>query len=221
MQVGCRMITVGHKSLGKRFPKGLLNHQPEERGAVMAKIKVNPILEQIRGQVGDLVFKRYGDKVILSRKPDTEGRQVTEGQSAARGRFREASVYGKLVMADAESKGVYEKAAAAKGQPVFSLIMADFLNAPSVDEVDLSGYRGQIGDLIAIRAHDDFQVVGVHVLIERQDGQVIEQGDASETGGRWHYTATQAVPTGTTVRITVTAKDRPGGKGETQQEKAV
>ena len=32
----------------------------------MAKVKLNPILEQIRGQVGDLVFKRYGEKTVIS-----------------------------------------------------------------------------------------------------------------------------------------------------------
>ena len=37
---------------------------------VMAKVKFNPVLEQIRGQVGDLVFKHYGDEVIVGRKPD-------------------------------------------------------------------------------------------------------------------------------------------------------
>ena len=39
----------------------------------MARVKLNPILEQVRGQVGDLVFKRYGEGVIISRKPDLEG----------------------------------------------------------------------------------------------------------------------------------------------------
>lgn len=66
----------------------------------MAKVKLNPILEQVRGQVGDLVFKRYGDEVIISRKPDMEGVEPTEAQLAAQGRFREAALYGKMVMAD-------------------------------------------------------------------------------------------------------------------------
>jgi hypothetical protein len=39
----------------------------------MAKVKLNPILEQISGQVGDLVFKRYGDETIISRKADISG----------------------------------------------------------------------------------------------------------------------------------------------------
>ena len=44
----------------------------------MAKVKLNPVLEQLRGQVGDLVFKRYGDEVVISRKPDLEGIEPSE-----------------------------------------------------------------------------------------------------------------------------------------------
>ena len=97
----------------------------------MARVKLNPILEQVRGQVGDLVFKRYGEEVVISRKPDFEGREPTAAQLAARERFREAALYGKIVMADPETKAIYVEAAKAKGQLVFSLTVADFFNAPS------------------------------------------------------------------------------------------
>ncbi len=39
--------------------------------------------------------------------------------------------------------------------------------------------------------------------------------------GRWVYTATAAVETGTTVRIAVTATDRPVGVAEAAEKKAV
>jgi hypothetical protein len=83
-------------------------------------------------------------------------------------------------------------------------------------------------------------VTGVHVAVTQADGAAIEEGAAVETpaeSGRWMYTATAAVPTGTTVRpstapstsfraglrtgIAVTATDRPGGLGEAAQEKAL
>jgi hypothetical protein len=148
----------------------------------------------------------------------------TAAQLAQRERFRQAALYGKIVMADAEAKAIYEEAAKEKGQPVFSLTVADFFNAPSVDEVDLSGYTGAAGDKIVVRASDDFEVTGVHVAVTQADGAAIEEGAAVETpaeSGRWIYTATAAVTTGTTVRIAVTASDRPGGMGEAAKEKAL
>jgi hypothetical protein len=59
-------------------------------------------------------------------------------------------------VADPTAKAVYDEAAKAKSQAVFSLTLADFFNAPCVDEIDLSHYAGQVGDSILIRAHDDF-----------------------------------------------------------------
>ena len=126
--------------------------------------------------------------------------------------------------------------------------MADFFNAPSVDEVDpstefipsggeglrtgVSGYGGKVGDEIVIQASDDFDpahslrtgVMGVSVALTDAEGNAIESGAATETpadSGRWVHKATAEVPTGTTVRIGVTATDRPGGKGAAAKEKAL
>ena len=190
----------------------------------MGKVKLNPILEQLSGQVGDLVFKRYGDETIISRKPDLSGVEATPAQMAVRERFREAALYGKLVMADPETKALYTEAAKAKGKPVFSLTIADFFNAPSVSEVDLSAYSGAIGDAIIIMANDDFSVLSVDVALNDGDSNLLESGAAVENpakSGRWVYAATSAVATGTTVRIAVTASDRPGGVGSAEEEKAL
>ena len=59
-----------------------------------------------------------------------------------------ASGYGKLVMADEQARKLYEQVAKSRHQPLFSLIMQDFLNDPRVDEVELSVYSGQSGEKI-------------------------------------------------------------------------
>ena len=66
----------------------------------MAKVKLNPMFEQVSGQVGDLVFKRYYDEVIVARKPALGEIEPSEAQLAAREQFREAALYGKVAMAD-------------------------------------------------------------------------------------------------------------------------
>jgi hypothetical protein len=190
----------------------------------MAKVRLNPILEQVRGKVGDLVFKRSGDEVVIARKQDFSNREPSEAQLAVQARFRQAALYGKLVMADPDTKKLYEDAAKAKGQPLFSLTMADFFHAPSVDEVDLARYGGRIGDPIIILAHDDFAVSAVQVALNDAAGNPIENGEAVETpakSGRWLYTATAAVATGTQVRINVTAVDHPGGMGSSEVQKTL
>ena len=113
-------------------------------------------------------------------------------------------------------------------------------NAPAVEEVEpstklktgLSAYSGAIGDAIIIMANDDFSVLSVDVALNDGDGNRLESGAAVENpakSGRWVYTATSAVATGTTVRpstrlrtgIAVTASDRPGGVGSAEEEKAL
>ena len=190
----------------------------------MAKVTLNPILERVRGEFGDLVFKHFGGDVVISHKPDRSGLQPTEAQLQQQARFRQAVLYGQLVMADPQKKAIYSKAAKATGKPLFSLTVADFFNAPSVDEVDLSAYAGATGDTIAVRAHDDFEVMSVHVSITKSSGEAIESGEAVETpvnSGHWVYLATAAVPHGTAVRIAVSASDRPGGLGEATSEKTL
>lgn len=190
----------------------------------MAKVKLNPVLEQFRGQIGDLVFKHYGDEVIVGRKPDRSGVQPTEAQLEHQERFRQAVLYGRLVMADPDLKGTYEQAAREKKKPIFSLTVADFFNAPIVDEVDLSAYGGASGDTIIVRAHDDFKVQRVLVVLSESNGEEIEQGEALETpanSGRWVYTATEDAPANATVRIGVTVFDQPGGSNSTEFEKTL
>ena len=190
----------------------------------MAKVKLNPVIMQMRGQIGDLVFKRYEGGVIISRKSDLSDVKPNEAQLQHQNLFRQAALYGKLVMADPAQKADYEAAAKARGKPVFSLTVADFFNAPSVDEVDLSAYSGAIGDEIVVLAHDDFEVSGAQVSITYADGQPVEDGAAVETpakSGRWVYTATAAATPGADVRIAVTVQDRPGGKGQATAEKSL
>ena len=190
----------------------------------MAKVKLNPILEQIRGQVGDLVFKHMNDEMIIGRKPDRSGIQPTEAQLDHQERFRQAVLYGRLVMADPDKKATYEQAARVKRKPLFSLTVADFFNAPVVDEVDLSEYGGMEGDPIIVRAHDDFKVAHLQVTVSDTNGQEIESGEAVETppaSGSWAYTATENVPQGTTVRISVLVSDGPGSTGQATAEKSL
>jgi hypothetical protein len=179
----------------------------------MAKVKLNPIIEQVRGQVGDLVFKRYNDEVVIARKPELDGSNPSAAQLAARERFREAVLYGKMVMGDADTRARYDAAAQAKGQPVFSLVVADFFHAPEIIEVDMTAYSGAVGDPIVVYVADDFEVAEVQMTLTDDGGQAIEAGAATETppgSGRWMYATTAAVNPGTTVRLTTTAVDRPG-----------
>lgn len=89
--------------------------------------------------------------------------------------------------------------------PALALDMADFGNAPAVDEVDLSAYRGAVGDRITVRTGAPVGALRVHLA--DADGREIECGQASEVppcSNSWVYFATQHV-SGGAVRIRVQA----------------
>ena len=179
----------------------------------MAKIKLNPVLEGIQGKFGDMVFRRQGDRVIVAHRPDVSKRTVSDQQKAQQDRFRLAILYGKAAMADTAKHIQYAGGAPAKHMTPFHLAVADFLNAPVVDEIDLSAYSGQAAEKINIRAHDDYKFTGVAVAIHDTDGHILEQGAAAlNQDGVWAYTTTTVLPAGHNVSIEVSATDYAGHK---------
>ena len=73
---------------------------PRRREVNMAQVKLNPVLEGMHGQIGDLVFKQYQDQTVVSRKPETVTQPNSPAQLAVRDQFRLAALYGKTVLAD-------------------------------------------------------------------------------------------------------------------------
>ncbi|PSL28098.1 hypothetical protein CLV42_10817 [Chitinophaga ginsengisoli] len=86
------------------------------------------------------------------------------------------------------------------------------MNPPVIDGVDISGYKGTVGDLIAVKARDVITPASVKVVIFSQAGTVLDQGDAViNTRDRrfWMYTVTAANAALTGTRVVVTATDLP------------
>jgi len=182
----------------------------------MAAVEMNPVFVGVKGKVGDLVFKRYGESLVMARTSHANGREPTAAQLAVRKRFTEAALYGRLALAQPAVRQAYVAAARERGKPITSLTIADFFNAPVVDKLDVSGYSGQTGETIMIQAHDDFEVMSVAVSISEAGGQAVEHGAATQdppNSGRWIYTTTQTVSNVTGAQVTATAADRPGNLG--------
>ncbi|MFM1770764.1 MAG: hypothetical protein RJA22_3293 [Verrucomicrobiota bacterium] len=180
----------------------------------MASAKLSPILDRVRGKIGSLVFRRFGQGTVLQRTPETTGQPSSPAQTAQRERFKLAAAYARMVMADPTLKAVYAPRAKNKGIGLFAVCMTDYLVAPEVLDIDLSRYTGNTGETLGITAIDDFEVTEVNVAMTLANGQVLESGPASldPARARWVYTTTAAAPAGQSVSIEVTALDRPGNK---------
>jgi hypothetical protein len=70
----------------------------------MAKTN-NPLLQQVSGSFGgDIVFKRYYDKTVISAKPDFSKRVLSEKQKEWNYRMRIATAYAQAICENPEWK---------------------------------------------------------------------------------------------------------------------
>ena len=178
----------------------------------MAKIELNSAIRRIQGTIDNWVYRRNGDGVSIAKRP-TFTKPPTPGQLAVREKFRAAAAYAQSVLLDAIQRPRYAAVAQRKGIRVSAFAVADFLNPPEVVGIDISAYHGALGDLIKVRAVDDFEVTGVTVLLKDGENGIIQQGAAVLTDGVWQYAATGGIAVGEHVVIEAIATDRPGHTG--------
>ncbi|ADQ80641.1 hypothetical protein Palpr_2509 [Paludibacter propionicigenes WB4] len=182
----------------------------------MARSKSNIVIEGLSGKIGNLVFRRRkkDGKVFVSAAPSPHKVAPTEAKKKVNDRFQQAVMYGKSVVANPDLKSLYAQKTSG-GQTAFNVAVADYLNAPTIEEIDLSNYTGQVGSVIRVKATDNFKVARVLVTIKGANGVLLESDEAVEDIENefyWTYTATEqnSLPGGT--RVTVIASDLPQNK---------
>jgi hypothetical protein len=177
----------------------------------MANITPNPMAGQLSGKIGDLVFARLKNGKVIVRQRPVRKTSKKPGELANQQRFLSAVAYAKAVWnSQPELQAKYKAAAQRQGRQGFHLAKADFRLPPTIGDVDLSGYRGNAGDLIRVVASDDFEVKEVLVVLRRMSGELIEQGAAVMDQGTWNYRAQTQVPAGETITVEAIAVDYPG-----------
>lgn len=167
---------------------------------------------------GTIVFRQVGNRTIVATAPGRSG-EISQKQKAQRQRFQEAVVYAKAQMQDPTAKSEYTALTNEENGNAYSIAVADFLNAPNINLVDMSNYTGKIGDSIRIQVTDDFKVMQVSVRIENPDGTLVETGNAVQQSNAidWLYIATAKNTTVAGDKIMIRASDKPGNIKEHAQ----
>ncbi len=105
--------------------RGLIYFQED----AAARARLHPMFLSVRGAIGDTVFRQYGDRLVISRKPVFRDRVFSKAQKECQERFRQAARFAKQLMQDPRARAVYEAEARMKGKPVHSLIISDYFQA--------------------------------------------------------------------------------------------
>jgi len=173
----------------------------------MAKVKKNPILEGISGRIGNLVFKQYRDKTVVSSRPVHDPkRKPTPGEARQRKRIQEAALLAKSILATEDGQAYYQAARVrlAKHSSYHTAIF-DFFEAPEVVAVMLNS-EGEV--LIHVRDNVGVRAVIVDVFGERIKAEALE----AEPCGLWRCQFEGTAPT----QVQISAEDGMGNIGKWQ-----
>jgi hypothetical protein len=76
----------------------------------MAKVRLHPLLEELRGKIKGLVFRRsHNGKTSVYMDPDMSRVKWSPAQVAHRERFAEARAYASAAIADPEIRAIYSR----------------------------------------------------------------------------------------------------------------
>jgi len=100
----------------------------------MAIVELGPLLQEVHGKIGDLVFRRGPNgKTIVSRLPQKKKKKSKKAQKAEKERnarqrqlMYDAHDYARAAMADPEIRKYYEQEARRKKKKAYSLAFASF-----------------------------------------------------------------------------------------------
>ena len=180
----------------------------------MAKVTPNPALEGIHGSVGRLVFRKfYGKTVVSFNAHERHERKPTLAEEPQIDRFRHATLRAKD--ASPEMCARYRERAKLLNKPAYAVRTADYMHPPVIESVILAGYTGRPGEVILVRAKDDFEVKDVTVTLRLPGGEILESGTAQPTSGDaelFLYRTTAAPSRGSEVTVTVVARDWPNNE---------
>jgi hypothetical protein len=175
----------------------------------MAKFRMNKMVDSATGKVGNMVFRQVGRRTLYTQAPEREHVVTTVGQRAQRDRFKRAVSYARNCILDPVLKEAYEKRTGGKEFLTgFNVAVTDYLHAPKIDSVDLSGYTGQPGENLIAKVFETAKVVSAKVTIVLADDTLVEKGDANLIDSfNWQYVTTQVNSMLAGSKITFTIAD--------------
>ena len=94
----------------------------------MAKVKLNPLITQLSGKMGDVVFRISATgKTTIAKRPDMSNVKWSPAQQAHRERFKQAAAYAKVALDQPDLRAVYEQKGAQEHKTAYAMAVSDFL----------------------------------------------------------------------------------------------
>ncbi len=165
----------------------------------------------IRGAVGDLIFRNYNGKTIVSARPVYKNETNTEARRQARGRFSDATQFASHAMQNPAKKAYYQqKARQLKLPNAYTAAITDYLRKAKARVITPSSFSARKGETILIRISKTvFKISRIKAMLCDQQGKVLSEQDLPATGDQkiFHFKFTDDFPDFDKLKITT---DEPG-----------
>lgn len=176
----------------------------------MARIREDGFTPKIRGKLGAVIYKWYGNKCVVQKLPARRKRRQTPRLKASHANMAAASVYADRVQVDPEAFAFYQTHARKRRITVRSLAMSDFMRDPAVSFSAVAYVTGRIGDTVWVDTEDLFRVTSVQVSICDAGGRLMESGMAARRKKAFTYSLQNGYAQGQCITIEAVARTRAG-----------
>jgi hypothetical protein len=152
----------------------------------------------------------------MSAIPDYNNIKWSNLQKKNRMRFRDAMAWARKTLNDPEKQAYYRNKAKS-GQTVWNVAVADYMKKPGIAEIDVSRYKGQKGNVIHIRAQDNYRLATLMITIINALGIEVESILVPNPTSYidFHYTTTEQNLHWQGGRVVVRVTDSPGNTVQT------
>lgn len=164
----------------------------------------------------NVVVRKYRNQTIVSavtrpRKSNSTNRKKVNDK------FKDANQWAKKILEQPEFRSLYEKGVNSRLSNPHTVAVSDYLVPPVIHYINLKEFQGKIGDIIRIKATDNFRVKEVYINILDPKGKQIENGYAVQYPRKpsmWIYQLTAEYPDLTAIEVCASARDLPGNVAE-------
>jgi len=139
-------------------------------------IATGTITKGLSGTVGDLIFRNYNGKTVVSPRPIYKNETNTPARKLARGNFREATYFARDAMRDAKQKSYYlQKAKQLKLPNAYTAAITDYLRKAKLTASTRSSFTRKKGVVINILVNKAFKVDSINAMLLNQRGDILAQ----------------------------------------------
>jgi hypothetical protein len=157
------------------------------------------------------VYKTQSGKNLVTRKP-TSDPQPGGPKKSIQEEVRQAVTYAEF----ASDQPIYQCKAVGTLNSAYNLAVADFMGKPQVLDIDIHGWTGKAGQIILIKATDNFLVLSVRLVI-REGQTILNDGEARQSeldSLIWRYKLQTPLERKPGLVLDAYAYDLPGNVGK-------